>query len=59
MTVLGTKLPDGSERVSYETTSGQVTDIKGSDGFIEKVFSIWLGKPADDGVAQLKKSILK
>ncbi|MFS4459693.1 chalcone isomerase family protein [Bdellovibrio sp. HCB2-146] len=59
LTVLGTKSPDGSERISYETTSGQVTDIKGSAGFIEKVFSIWLGKPADEGVAQLKKSILK
>ena len=59
LTVLGAKLSDGSESISYETTSGQVTVVKGSAGFVEKVFSIWLGKPADDGVAQLKKSILK
>lgn len=59
LTILGTRLKDGSEKVSYETTSGTSTEIKGSAGLIEKVFSIWLGKPADDGVADLKKSILK
>lgn len=59
LTVLGAKLKDGSEAVLYETTSGNVSEIKGSAGFIEKVFSIWLGKPSDDGVASLKKSILK
>lgn len=59
LTVLGSKLADGSEVVLYETTSGNVSEIKGPAGFIEKIFAIWLGKPADDGVAQLKKSILK
>ncbi len=59
LTILGSRLKDGSEKISYETTSGTVTEIKGSTGFIEKVFSIWLGKPADDGVAELKKSLLK
>lgn len=59
LTIAGSKLKDGSEQISYETTSGAVTDIKGTAGFVEKVFSIWLGKSADDGVAHLKKSILK
>lgn len=59
LTVLGAKIKDGSEMISYETTSGQASQIKGTTGFIEKVFSIWLGKPADDGVGQLKKSLLK
>lgn len=59
LTVVGHKNKDGSETISYETTSGQATTIKGSAGFIEKIFSIWLGKSSDDGVAQLKKSILK
>jgi len=59
LTVLGAHLKDGSEAVLYETTSGNLSQIKGSAGFIEKIFSIWLGKPADDGVAQLKKSFLK
>lgn len=59
LTILGAKLKDGSESVFYETTSGNISEIKGPAGFIEKVFAIWLGKPSDDGVASLKKSILK
>ncbi|WP_347359369.1 chalcone isomerase family protein [Bdellovibrio sp.] len=59
LTILGAKLKDGSESVFYETTAGNVSEIKGPAGFIEKVFAIWLGKPSDDGVASLKKSILK
>ncbi|QLY27104.1 chalcone isomerase family protein [Bdellovibrio sp. KM01] len=59
LTILGSRMKDGSEKISYETTAGTVTEIKGSSGLIEKVFSIWLGKPADDGVAELKKSLLK
>ncbi|WP_413294083.1 chalcone isomerase family protein [Bdellovibrio sp. HCB185ZH] len=59
LTILGSRMKDGSEKISYETTSGTVTEIKGSAGFIQNVFAIWLGKPADDGVAELKKSILK
>lgn len=59
LTILGSTLKDGSEVIYYETTSGAVSEIKGSKGFIEKIFSIWLGTSADDGVAQLKKNILK
>lgn len=59
LTILGAHLKDGSEVIYYETTSGSSTEIKGSAGLIEKVFSIWLGKSADEGVAALKKEILK
>ncbi|XGC82306.1 chalcone isomerase family protein [Bdellovibrio bacteriovorus] len=59
LTILGTKLADNTEVISYESTAGTVSEIKGGAGLIEKVFSIWLGKPSDDGVADLKKSILK
>lgn len=59
LTILGAHLKDGSEAILYETTSGNLSEIKGSSGLIEKVFSIWLGKPADDGVAHLKKAFLK
>ncbi|MEK2645294.1 hypothetical protein [Bdellovibrio sp. BCCA] len=59
LTVVGAHLKDGSEAILYETTNGNVSEIKGSTGLIEKIFSIWLGKPSDDGVAQLKKSFLK
>lgn len=59
LTILGSLSPDGNEVIYYETTSGAISEIKGSKGFVEKIFSIWLGTPADDGVANLKKSILK
>lgn len=59
LTILGSLLPDGSEVIYYETTSGSVSEIKGKKGFIENIFSIWLGSPADDGIANLKKNILK
>lgn len=59
LTILGAKSADGGESVSYETTSGNISQIKGSEGFIQNIFSIWLGKPSDDGVAKLKKEILK
>lgn len=50
---------NGQESVFYEDTAGNVSEIKGGEGFIEKVFSIWLGKAADSGVAKLKSEILK
>lgn len=59
LTILGFKMKDGNEAVFYETTSGNLSEIKGPAGFIEKIFSIWLGKPADDGVGNLKKAFLK
>lgn len=59
LSILGLRHADGSESISYETTSGQTTLIKGTAGFVEKVFAIWLGKPSDDGVAALKKAMLK
>ncbi|WP_413561416.1 chalcone isomerase family protein [Bdellovibrio sp. HCB209] len=58
LTILGARLKDGTEKISYETTSGTVSEIAGPAGLIEKVFAIWLGKPSDDGVAKLKSSIL-
>lgn len=58
LTILGFKGKD-SETISYETTGGTISQIKGEPGFVGKIFSIWLGKPSDSGVAELKKSILK
>lgn len=59
LTVLGATLKDGSEVIFYETTGGEISEIKGPAGFIEKIFSIWLGRPADVGLAELKKQLLK
>lgn len=59
ISIVGSKLKDGQELISYESSTGSLSEIKGSPGFIEKIFSIWLGKPADEGIASLKKSLLK
>ncbi len=59
MTILAYKNDDGSETVAYENTSGKATEIKGTAGLMKNIFSIWLGKPSDDGVKKLKSSILK
>ncbi|WP_373999573.1 chalcone isomerase family protein [Bdellovibrio bacteriovorus] len=59
LSIVGAHLKDGSEAIIYETTGGNVTEIKGPAGFIEKIFSIWLGESSDEGVAQLKRSMLK
>lgn len=59
LTILGAKLKDGSEEITYESTSRSVSSSKGSAGFINKIFSIWLGKSTDEDLAHLKSSILK
>jgi len=59
LTILGTRMADGSELVSYEATSGQANVVKGSTGFIHNVFSIWLGKTSDLGMTRLKHELLQ
>ncbi len=59
LTLVGVHLGDGSELITIESAKGKVTEFKGAPGLIEKVFSIWLGQPSDEGVAQLKRKLLK
>ena len=59
LTVFATKNADNTESVTYESASGKTSTITGPQGFMKNVFSLWLGKPSDDGVAALKTSILK
>lgn len=59
MTVLTYKNDDGTETVVFENTAGKSTEVKGPAGLMKNIFSIWLGKPSDDGVKKLKSAILK
>ncbi|MEN0059104.1 MAG: chalcone isomerase family protein [Bdellovibrio sp.] len=59
LTILGSHEADGKEVIHYENTDGAVSTVQGSQDFIKNIFSIWLGTPADDGVAKLKSEILK
>lgn len=43
----------------YEDTNGDVKSMMGSADMMQKIMSIWLGKPADDGLAELKTQLLK
>ncbi len=53
------RLDDGSVRVIYEDTKGKETTVIGNAALANSIFAIWLGEPADAGLATLKKELLK
>lgn len=44
----------GSETLFFENAKGVVTEIQGPQGFSRQMISIWLGAPADKGIAAFK-----
>lgn len=48
----------GAVSVVYENTNGVEKTIKGDNLLFNAIMSIWLGTPADSGLANLKASIL-
>ncbi|MFM6928313.1 MAG: chalcone isomerase family protein [Bdellovibrio sp.] len=58
LTILIQKHSDGSESLIYEDCNGKQSQVDGDKGFTQKIMSIWLGTPADAGVASLKSDIL-
>ncbi len=48
------KNADGTETLFYENQNGLVTEIQGPAGFSRDMIAIWLGIPADKGVASFK-----
>ncbi|HEY8271624.1 MAG TPA: chalcone isomerase family protein, partial [Pseudobdellovibrionaceae bacterium] len=59
LSILGSKKSDGSEVITYENSNSKIIAISGGPGFIQDIFSIWLGQPSDDGIEKLKADILK
>lgn len=59
ISMLMTKSADAKTNIYYEDTDGQLKSFQGSEALMKKIGSIWLGKPADDGLASLKESLLK
>ncbi|MGZ3742977.1 MAG: chalcone isomerase family protein [Pseudobdellovibrionaceae bacterium] len=59
LSVLGVKKSDGSEAITYESSNSKAITVSGGPGFIQDIFSIWLGQPSDEGVEKLKAEILK
>ncbi|MGE5086119.1 MAG: hypothetical protein ACM3MG_07425 [Bacillota bacterium] len=58
LTILIQKHSDGSETLIYEDCNGKQSVIDGDKGLTQKIMSIWLGTPADPGVASLKSDLL-
>lgn len=59
LSIYGAKKGDGSEVITYEDSNSKAITVSGGAGFIQEIFAIWLGTPADSGVAKLKEDILK
>jgi hypothetical protein len=58
LTILLERLADGTEMITYENTHGAAAAAKGQAGLLRAILSIWLGKPADSGVAKLKADLI-
>lgn len=63
-------IPDGSilkvlgekgskDKLHLFLSNGKSTTIEGAHGLVKNFFSIWLGKPADSNMEELKMDILK
>jgi hypothetical protein len=59
LTLVFEHLPSGKEAVTYEDNSGKTTTVTGEAGLIHNILSIWLGKTTDNGLANLKKSLIE
>ncbi len=57
ITLLMTK-DNNKTNLYYEDTKGNSVSMVGSPEMMTKIMSIWLGKPVDDGLANLKKQLL-
>ncbi|MBL7554913.1 MAG: chalcone isomerase family protein [Bdellovibrionaceae bacterium] len=58
MTFVTNKNSDGTETLYFEDTKGVVNSVVGKE-LTKKIFSMWLGIPADDGLKKLKEELLK
>ncbi|MCO5142274.1 MAG: chalcone isomerase family protein [Oligoflexia bacterium] len=59
MAIVGERLANGSELVTYESPTGAVTTIQGKAGFVRSILSIWLGEMTDSHLEDLKKDLVK
>lgn len=59
LTLLMIKGADGKTNVYYEDSKGDQKSFVGSADVMTKIMSIWLGTPADNGLKNLKESLIK
>ena len=58
LVMLMVKGQDGKVNLYYEDAKGAMKSFSGSAELMTKILSIWLGKPADDGLGKLKTQLL-
>lgn len=59
MILIGERLPNGGEAITYESPVGTITTIHGKTGFVHAMLSIWLGETTDSHLANLKQEIIQ
>ena len=59
MNISLSKEVDGTVKVVYENTKGEEKSVIGDSTLFTAIFSIWIGKSADSGLATLKAALLK
>lgn len=59
LTMMMIKGQDSKVNVYYEDAKGVQKSFVGSADAMTKILSIWLGKPADDGLKNLKENLIK
>ncbi len=57
-TIVLERRKDGTEWFSYESGKGLLQSQACENGMIDKILSIWVGKPADSGMERLHKQFL-
>ncbi len=50
---------DTTASLFIKRPDGSIKTISGNEAFVTDLFAIWFGKPADDKLADLKKSLIK
>lgn len=57
--VVGEKLADGTELITYQNTAGKTTTVKGvAPGFVKGILSLWIGKTIEKETEELKKNLI-
>lgn len=55
MTIMGFKKDSSTDSIIFEDAKGQSARIDAPAGFVNNIFSIWLGKASDEDLAELQK----
>ena len=58
MVVVGEKMADGSEVITYQNSHGQTETITGEPGYLKAIFSLWIGETIEKETEKLKADLI-